>query len=512
MNNQDHGNTEHKMMITSMDMDLYDVLDLIEDEQRDIPEATNLFEEKERTGIFDTSGYPKDCFSDISEDLICGICREVVRNPLNLPCPHLFCENCLKMHCASGAGKKCPICRIMIPVDKLPISSYSAKIVSALPIRCPYHNKGCKWTGTIGLGESILMKHLRDSCEWGGYEYCKACGLGMWKTDTADHINICREKESKCNFCDFRGPNKAIFVHKAIGEYSQKVCESMQLCSMLECKTLVPIGKLENHLKSKCDKFMGICYGCEKQHYMPHWKLQLHIAEHQDNSEWFKHWIEEISRPAQVDDLRYLGYEHTTYDFSENRAVSLICKIVHISDQKNDEFPTIVTECIPGNIRVLNNDIYTGSPPSILNRKPHSQISEEALDCLKHHECSFRMMGDHYLDQPFYKCRTCPSASNAGVCAICVVDCHFGHEVEIVKSNGNFCDCATSSIKLVGIKHCQAASVIHVTPFPAENKNSDSEVEVFMAIRGNLEVDVRVVSRDKNTKTFQYNIYQDLST
>lgn len=504
----------HQMFASSLvggqEVDEKDVEDLLEMLEWKSGESKNNespeIETQEQSGLFDSSGYPRDCFSTISEDLICGVCREVARNPLNLPCPHLFCENCLKRTWNSNHESKCPICRCLVPTDKLGLSSYSIKIISALPIKCPYHEKGCNWTGTIGLKESILMNHFQNACTWGGYEKCKACGLKVWKNDAPDHVRTCREAEAKCEFCDFRGPNKFVRVHKAIGEYNQRPCASTQRCIMLGCEVLIPINELEKHLRTQCEKFMGICYGCKEQHYMPKWRLQSHIDECKNDAGWFEHWVKETTRPAQVGDLRYLGYENTTYDFgNHNRVVSVICKIVEVTKQADGESSFFVTECIPGNIRVPNNDVYTGSPPSMLSRKTHREMSSIALDCLNHYECSFGLMRESYLEQPFYRCRTCSGAPNTGVCTVCAVECHFGHELELLHtSGGNFCDCATGSIKLVGIKHCQAASSIPIKTVQVESKDEkfDPEMNVLITVRGDLTIDTKIrIQPKKRGKT-----------
>merc|ERR1719233_941824 len=40
----------------------------------------------------------------------CPICLEVVEEPLQTPCRHVFCGDCIKPHIISQ-GERCPICR-----------------------------------------------------------------------------------------------------------------------------------------------------------------------------------------------------------------------------------------------------------------------------------------------------------------------------------------------------------------------------------------------------------------
>lgn len=445
--------------------------------------------------IFD-SGYPRDCFpSSVSEDFICGICHEVARNPFNLSCSHLFCENCLTRMIKSGQKSACPICRIVFN-SNLQYSSYSIKIISSLPIRCPHHEKGCSWTGTIGFQESVLMNHLKNVCEWGGFEKCKKCDAQIRKDEIQNHDLVCRESEGKCEFCDFRGPNKAVFVHKAIGKYSQEPCASTQHCNMHQCDVLIPKNDLQKHLKTQCNKLLRICYGCEKQHYMPKWMLKDHIKEKQNDPEWMKRWINGTTGSVKDGDLRYLGIESATYDFESGRTVSLICEVVKVA--RTGDVGSVMTRCIPGGIQMVNYDIYTGPPPHTMNRRSNKIISDLALDCLNHHECSYKLTGNRYIEQPFYNCKTCSGGPNTGVCAVCAVDCHFGHDLQPSQSSErNFCDCSTGDIKLVGIKQCRAASHVRVNP-KIDRKSSDcSELYVYMIIRGNLTVNVNISFRAK---------------
>jgi len=267
------------------------------------------------------------------------------------------------------------------------------------------------------------------------------------------------------------------------------------------CESIIPAKELEKHLRFQCEKFPGICYGCKEQHHMPNFRLLSHIEEHKTDAEWFGHWIDEINRPAKIGDLRYLGFESVTYDFTNQRMVSLICKIIDITKLADKENSGFVTECIPGNIHMSNNDIYTGRPPSTFRRTFYKEISDIAMDCLTHHECSYGVMKTNYLFQPFYKCKTCPGQSNVGVCAVCAMDCHFGHELELsLESDKNFCDCATDSIKLVGIKHCQAASAVQVPSLPNSEIKDNFEVNVSMQIRGDLTIGTKIQVGNKPSR------------
>jgi hypothetical protein len=39
---------------------------------------------------------PRNLFQALSEEMRCGICLEILRVPMELPCYHLFCLDCLR--------------------------------------------------------------------------------------------------------------------------------------------------------------------------------------------------------------------------------------------------------------------------------------------------------------------------------------------------------------------------------------------------------------------------------
>ena len=83
--------------------------------------------------IAEDVGYPVEWFQTTPPaNLLCSICQEVARNPLNLYCPHLGCRRCLQRACETD--KRCPICRTLIPnVGNLLPNFYVVNLINALP-------------------------------------------------------------------------------------------------------------------------------------------------------------------------------------------------------------------------------------------------------------------------------------------------------------------------------------------------------------------------------------------
>ena len=59
-------------------------------------------------------------FSNISEELVFQICREVLDRPLQASCDHFFCYSCIEnwLHYV-GDGAGCPVCKSIIKIQEL---------------------------------------------------------------------------------------------------------------------------------------------------------------------------------------------------------------------------------------------------------------------------------------------------------------------------------------------------------------------------------------------------------
>ena len=447
-------------------------------------------------------GYPSDCFDPPPpQDFFCGICREVARNPANLPCPHLFCHSCL----IRASERVCPICRAPFGVNPPP-STYAIKLISALPMRCPNHAKGCGWKGTIGFGEARLLAHLREHCSWGGYELCAACHRKIRIADREEHVAECLELEAKCQHCDFHALRKKVKVHVALGEFVGALCAARYQCPMEACKASFPPGTTLDHLERECAQYLRICYGCPEQHQMPAHALPAHIEEHKTDVTWAARWVERTTRSrAEVGDLRYLpsgnirtSRRDDSYYHSTSRISSIMCRVTDLTDYgglRVEFIPPVegawaVTECLT-------------CPPTLgpqwMIKATVDTFDRKALDCLTHHECSYAASKRGFADQPFFRCRTCPGRSNWGCCAVCAVECHAGHDLFLDRRAGqSFCDCGAGDLKLKGTGRCRAPGCVTLPAPPsieqgeAKDAERESEVVVKLKLRGDLTVDLNI--------------------
>ena len=62
--------------------------------------------------------------------------------------------------------------------------------------------------------------------------------------------------------------------------------------------------------------------------------------------------------------------------------------------------------------------------------------------------CTYITHKKEYIQQEWYKCKTCRLEGNTGTCKACFDDCHKGHDTYFFKmATGFFCDCFTVRCK-----------------------------------------------------------------
>ena len=90
------------------------------------------------------------------KSLQCALCLGILREPVETPCQHWFCQDCTQvMWPANGA---CPLCRRPVPTESLRRDHLIRSLVNHVAVRCPNHHMGCHWTGP----EDSLPGHERQ--------------------------------------------------------------------------------------------------------------------------------------------------------------------------------------------------------------------------------------------------------------------------------------------------------------------------------------------------------------
>ena len=110
---------------------------------------------RERAGL---SGYSRRLFVDtIPDDLICALCQDVVRKPLQTKCcGQVYCKVCINRLPRIVRGMLgCPHCREKLEVF---IDKRAENFVNNMKIFCINVKRGCTWMGQL----TNLKNHLDD--------------------------------------------------------------------------------------------------------------------------------------------------------------------------------------------------------------------------------------------------------------------------------------------------------------------------------------------------------------
>ena len=100
----------------------------------------------------------------ILEDLICSICMEVLEKPVQTPCDHTFCENCVHKWLDQGE-RTCPVDRQQLTISALkPPTRMTRQLLDKLTIRCKNHKDGCYLMCKFEY-MSQLIQHEQKWCE-----------------------------------------------------------------------------------------------------------------------------------------------------------------------------------------------------------------------------------------------------------------------------------------------------------------------------------------------------------
>ena len=97
-----------------------------------------------------TGSFPPLRSEEVPADLVCSICFGVPLRPTLTPCEHLFCESCADR--ALESGPACPNCRGDCEQDQLRALTQGSllyRVWSSVGVKCPKHDQGCAWTGSI---------------------------------------------------------------------------------------------------------------------------------------------------------------------------------------------------------------------------------------------------------------------------------------------------------------------------------------------------------------------------
>ena len=91
-----------------------------------------------------TMGFECERFTCSTDRFICPICQDVLRDPVETPCNHVFCWACMAQQLKISSC--CPVCnhQPIQPADLKNPHPFFANMHNELQIRCVHSTRGCQ--------------------------------------------------------------------------------------------------------------------------------------------------------------------------------------------------------------------------------------------------------------------------------------------------------------------------------------------------------------------------------
>eukprot|EP00899_Mesostigma_viride_P002564 jgi/Mesvir1/12308/Mv00506-RA.1 len=224
----------------------------------------------------------------IPEELLCCICTGVLRNPVEGPCEHLACRECLDGWLQRSESKTCPTCRQPLAEGAIKPGHRAVRSqLDAFEVTCDNATRGC--TAVITLG--VLPGHL-SSCGK-GIERCSnsGCVATVLREDLAKHLQACPHRIVSCRRCD------AKIKHQHEQTHLQDKCPGVEVRCQLNggCGKAVRRDAMATHVDTECSRAIVTCEfpGCQRQ------MARGAMKEHLDSSQ-VEHMTSLVSHVASL--------------------------------------------------------------------------------------------------------------------------------------------------------------------------------------------------------------------
>ena len=199
------------------------------------------------------------------EELLCPICHEIVEEPQQTTCGHLFCKKCI--HGVRGqhgsyraAYQQCPVCRQNCSTHS---DNFTERRVKNLRVSCPNQEQGCAWVG--GLGDAMDHLNSQDGCANEDVNCPYGCGQCSQRKTINNHImKNCPNRKYSCPHCG------KIDTYVRITTTHYEKCEKFPLPCPNACDEVdIERCEVQNHLDYDCPKEKVDCtykiLGCNTQ-------------------------------------------------------------------------------------------------------------------------------------------------------------------------------------------------------------------------------------------------------
>ena len=203
--------------------------------------------------------------TEFLEELQCAICLELVSDPVQTSCGHLFCGECIE------GITHCPIDREIFTTTP---DHFNKRRVRNFKVKCHNKGRGCQWQGNLGDAD----KHINTNCDYQIVE-CdnEGCDEEIERRHLAHHMhNECSERMYNCPFCAEEG------TYCEVTTVHFTACEELPLNCPGGCgKQGLQRGNMAHHLFEDCPNELVPCRfaiaGC--QQIVKRKDLQQHLKD-----------------------------------------------------------------------------------------------------------------------------------------------------------------------------------------------------------------------------------------
>ena len=168
------------------------------------------------------------------EELKCPICLELVSDPVQTSCGHLFCGKCIE------GIEECPIDREDFTTTP---DHFNSRRLKKFKVKCPNFERGCSWQGDLGDAE----EHTKDTCIYQKVKCSKGCGSKMLRQDLPAHLHkTCSLRDYHCPHCQLQG------TYDNITASHFTFCEDFPVTCPAGCHSCMHRNKMATHLQQTC--------------------------------------------------------------------------------------------------------------------------------------------------------------------------------------------------------------------------------------------------------------------
>ncbi|ESO84941.1 hypothetical protein LOTGIDRAFT_131348 [Lottia gigantea] len=155
------------------------------------------------------------------QELICCICTNVLDEPMESPCRHVFCKICIETWLNNRST--CPTCRFTVTNGDLkPVLPLVRNMLNKLTLICDFSDNGCK--------DLVLLEKYQN------------------------HIKACDYEKVVCRY-----PKCALsMLRKLIKTHEEEECKYREIICQKDCGLKIAVNSVETHdclkaLKAFCE-------------------------------------------------------------------------------------------------------------------------------------------------------------------------------------------------------------------------------------------------------------------